>query len=65
MKKEKLTMEFDIWNFIDIDDINDMVDDTLSEQENENNKIATELEYKFISIDKKGKVKVEVKYIYE
>jgi len=60
MKKQ---IKFNIWNFMDVDDINDILDDTLADSKVKG--IATDIKYNISDIDSNGNIKVDTEFILE
>lgn len=56
--KKKIT--FNIWNFLDIDDVSDILDDTLKDEKIF--QIPINISYEIINIDKTGNISIQANF---
>ena len=59
----KKVITFNIWNFLEADDINDILDDTLRDEKIEG--MATDIDFEVSKIDKQGNISVKCNFELE
>ena len=59
----KRQIKFNMWNFLDVEDINDMLDDDLLDDKIEG--VASDITHKIVDIDSQGNITVASDFILE